>query len=95
MIGRRLKLARVAAGLSLDDLETKFCGSMNAQAIGKFERDLSMPDSGVLIALAAALGVSADYLIGCERMAFYPVMSRENKFSASRKKLGSNLRLCT
>ena len=37
---------------------------MTAPEIGKYERDESMPSSGVLIALAEALGVSVEYLTG-------------------------------
>ena len=64
MIGTRLKLARSAAGLSLRGLEEEIGNRVTAQAIGKYERGESMPSSGVLIALADALGVSVDYLAG-------------------------------
>ena len=47
MIGRRLKLARTAAGLSLGGLEDAIESLVTAQAIGKYERDESMPGSGV------------------------------------------------
>ena len=60
MIGKRLKLARSAAGLSLRGLERRIENRVTAQAIGKYERDESMPSSGVLIALATALEVSVD-----------------------------------
>ena len=68
MIGQRLKLARAAAGLSLRDLEEKIGNRVTAQAIGKYERNESMPSSGVLIALASALDVSEDYLVGDQDM---------------------------
>ena len=57
MIGRRLKFARAAAGLSLRGLEARIGGRVTAQAIGKYERNEceSMPGSGVLIAPAQAL----------------------------------------
>ena len=64
MIGRRLKVARAAAGLSLRDLEARIGGRVTAQAISKYERDESVPGSGVLIALADALHVSVDHLTG-------------------------------
>lgn len=63
MIGARLKLARAAADLSLRELATAIDGLVTAQAIGKYERDEAMPGSRVLLALAGALGVSADYLL--------------------------------
>ena len=64
MIGRRLKVARAAAGLSLRDLEARIGGRVTAQAISKYERDESVPGSAVLIALADALHVSVDHLTG-------------------------------
>jgi Zn-dependent peptidase ImmA (M78 family) len=63
MIGKRLKLARSASGLSLRELEDRLGGLVSAQAIGKYERDEMMPGSEVFIALARALSVSEDYLL--------------------------------
>ena len=63
MIGNRIKLARRKAGLSLRGLSTAMRGKVTAQAIGKYERHEDVPSSGVLIALAAALGVSVAYLL--------------------------------
>ena len=55
MIGRRLRVARAAAGLSLRALEARIGRRVTAQAISKYERDETVPGSGVLIALADAL----------------------------------------
>jgi len=63
MIGRRLKLSRSIAGLSLRDLSDKIQNLVSAQAIGRYERDEMMPGSKVLIALAQVLGVSVNYLV--------------------------------
>ncbi len=63
MIGKRLRLAREALGLSLRDLEAAIQNQVTAQAIGKYERDESMPSSGVLLALAEALRVSPEFLL--------------------------------
>lgn len=63
MIGMRLKQARDALGLSLRDLEGAIQSRVTAQAIGKYERNESMPSSGVLLALARALRVSPEYLM--------------------------------
>ena len=86
MIGSRLKLARSAAGLSLRALERRISGRVTAQAIGKYERNESMPGSGVLIALAKALGVSVEYLtsaqdLGLEAVEFRttPIVSRREE----------------
>ena len=64
MIGQRLKLARAAAGLTQRALEAGIGRRVTAEAISKYERNETMPGSGVLMALAAALDVSVDYLVG-------------------------------
>ena len=84
MIGRRLKLARTATGLSLSGLEHAIGNLVTAQAMGGYERDESVPDSGVLIALADALGVSVDYLIGDQEMELEAIDFRK-KASASKR----------
>lgn len=84
MIGRRLKLARAAAGLSLRDLADEIENLVTAQAIGKYERDESMPGSTVLIALADVLDVSVDYLVGDQEMELEAVDFRK-KASASKR----------
>lgn len=63
MIGIRLKRVREALGLSLRDLEAKIQGLVTAQAIGKYERNESMPGSTVLLALSRALEVSPEFLL--------------------------------
>ncbi len=63
MIGNRLKRARESKGLSLRELEACIKGRVSAQAIGRYERDEMMPSSTVLLALADALEVSAEYLL--------------------------------
>lgn len=85
MIGQRLKLARAAAGLSLRELENRIGNRVTAQAIGKYERDESMPSSGVLIALADALGVSVDYLVGDQEMVLEGVEFRKKKITSKRE----------
>jgi len=63
VIGERLKLARKKAGLSLDKLVVAINGMVSKQAISKYERDLMMPDTTVLVALSRALDVSIEYLL--------------------------------
>ena len=81
MIGRRLRQARSAAGLSLRDLETRIGKRVTAQAINKYERDESMPSSGVLITLAGALDVSVDYLTGDPEIVLDAVEFRKKKLT--------------
>lgn len=84
MIGSRLKLARTAAGLSLRELAQAMDDRVTAQAIGKYERDEAMPSSGVLLALASALGVTVDYLLSDNTISLESVDFRK-KPTASRR----------
>lgn len=85
MIGHKLKVARVAAGLSLRDLSEAIGGRVTAQAIGKYERDEDMPSSGVLLALAQALKVSEDYLLSDEELVLESVEFRKKPSSSARE----------
>ena len=84
MIGKRLKLARTAAGLSLRGLAAVIEQRVSAQAIGKYERDETMPGSGVLIALADALHTSVDYLLGDPDLLLDDLKFRKNAFTSKR-----------
>src|SRR5689334_15220351 len=84
MIGKRLLLARAAAGLSLRDLEGKIENLVTAQAIGKYERNESMPSSKVLLALARALEVSEDYLLGSAEIELEAIEFRKKTISTKR-----------
>ncbi len=81
MIGRRLKLARRASGLSLRALQQRIESLVTAQAIGKYERDESMPSSDVLLALARALGVTVEYLVGDGDLVLQGVDFRKRAFA--------------
>jgi Zn-dependent peptidase ImmA (M78 family)/DNA-binding XRE family transcriptional regulator len=59
MIGERLKIARRAAGLSLEALGARV--GVSKMAISKYERGLDMPGSTVLLGLARELGVKTEY----------------------------------
>jgi Zn-dependent peptidase ImmA (M78 family)/DNA-binding XRE family transcriptional regulator len=85
MIGKRLKLARAAAGLSLRDLADKIENRVSAQQIGKYERDEDVPGSGVLIALSHALGVSVDYLVGDQEMVLDGVEFRKKQITSKKE----------
>ncbi len=68
MIADRIRLARRKAGLSLRDLAAAMDHKVTAQAIGKYERGEDIPSSGVLMALAKALGVSVSYLMDTQEL---------------------------
>ena len=59
MIGERIQQARKASGFSMRDLAEK--AGISAMAISKYENNKSTPSSGVLLALAKALGVRTEY----------------------------------
>lgn len=64
MFGKRLRLARRKAGLSMNALAARVTPKVTAQAISKYESGKMMPSSAVLIGLGKALGVSLDFLMG-------------------------------
>ena len=84
MIGIRLKLARTAAGLSLRDLAAAIDHLVTAQAIGKYERNETMPGSDILIALADALHTSVEYLLGDPDLVLEDLEFRKNAFTTKR-----------
>ena len=84
MIGKRLKLARTAGGLSLRGLAAAIGHRVSAQAIGKYERDEAMPGSGVLVALADALQSTVDYLLGDPDLVLDDLEFRKNAFTSKR-----------
>ena len=61
MIGKRLKRARAAAGLSMAELGER--AGVSANMIKKYEHDESMPDSVVYRKLRQELGVPRGYLM--------------------------------
>lgn len=85
MIGHRLKASRFAAGLTLRDLAARIDNRVTAQAISKYEHDETMPSSGVLIALAAALDVPVDYLASDREMALEAIEFRRKKLTGHRE----------
>jgi Zn-dependent peptidase ImmA (M78 family)/DNA-binding XRE family transcriptional regulator len=60
-LGARLKMARRMAGISQRDLAD--AAGVSAMAISKYERDMDVPGSAVLIRLVQALGVKVEFLL--------------------------------
>ena len=60
--GQNIARLRIAAGLSVKDLQDIF-GFANPQAIYKWQNGLCLPTLDNLVILAAALGVSLDEII--------------------------------
>lgn len=61
---QRLKEIRETRGLSVEQLASKTGDLVTAEAISKYEKGSSMPNSSVVVALALALDVDADYFFG-------------------------------
>jgi len=85
MIGKRLQLARKAAGMSLRDLEAKVDKLVSAQALSKYERDEMMPGSDVLAAMARALNVPESYLLGQNDLTLESVEFRKNTITSKKE----------
>ena len=84
-VGQRIRVSRRACGLSLRDLEAQIDNRVTAQAISKYERDESMPSSGVLIALSDALGVPVDYLASDGDIHLEAIDFRKKRFTSRRE----------
>ena len=85
MIGKRLKLAREAAGLSLRELEAVLQKLVSAQAIGKYERDEMMPSSSVLLGLSKALKVSPEFLLSTQEVELAGVDFRKSASAVAKE----------
>jgi Zn-dependent peptidase ImmA (M78 family)/transcriptional regulator with XRE-family HTH domain len=84
MIGLRLRRARLGAKLSLRELSSAMSGIVTAQAIGRYENNVMMPSSNVLIALSKALGVTAEYLLGDDQVVVQGVAFRRGANQAEK-----------
>ena len=75
-IGERIKQARHMRGLNQREL-AKGAG-VSAQAISKYERDLDVPGSGVLIRLSKALGVGIEFFVRPQKVTKITPIYREH-----------------
>lgn len=63
LIGARLRQARLAAGLSLEELASKLKRPLTKQTLSKYETNKTEPSTSTLIELAKALGVKPSFLL--------------------------------
>lgn len=63
MIGQRLRMARAAARISIEELEARLGREITAATLVRYESDEIMPTSSVLLALARILDVSVSFLL--------------------------------
>lgn len=85
MIGKRLALARRAAGMSLRDLAAAIDKRVSAQALSKYERDEMMPGSDVLAAIVKALKVPESYLLGLNELKLEAMEFRKNQITSKKE----------
>ena len=62
LLGEKIRELRIRQGLSQEALATRL--GVSRQAVSKWEKNLSYPDTENLLALAALFGVSGDELAG-------------------------------
>jgi Zn-dependent peptidase ImmA (M78 family)/transcriptional regulator with XRE-family HTH domain len=82
IVAKRLKSARLMAGLSLRELSEKIGNAVSYNAIAKYEKAEMMPDSKVLLVLSRALHVKPDYFFRPYSVEIQDIAFRK------RKKLG-------
>lgn len=61
IFGRRLSQARQMRGLSMEELGNSLTPAISRQAINKYEKGRTLPDSRMLLSFGAVLGVRPDY----------------------------------
>lgn len=83
--GRRLRLARLAAGLSLRQLAVAIDHAVSAQAIGQYERGRMLPGSQVALRLAEALAVPLGYLLSPQPLRLQAVEFRRRNVLPARQ----------
>lgn len=79
IFAKRLKSARLMAGMSMDTLCSRIGNKVSKQSISKYESGKMMPDSTTLLAMANALNIDVDYL-------FRPYLFEMDDFKVSFRK---------
>lgn len=77
MDGDRLRVLRLARGMSLDDLAAATNAIVSKQMLSRYERGLSVPTPRVVTALAKSLGVPVSRLLSGSRLVVKPVAYRK------------------
>lgn len=85
IFSKRLKSARILAGMSQDDLVKKIDRLVSKNAISKYEKGEMLPDSNVLIQLAKALNVKPDYFFRSYNVEIEKIEFRKKKKLGTKK----------
>lgn len=81
--GQRFQNLRKEKGLTQEDIAEKV--NISAQAVSKWENDISFPDVAILLELAEMLGVSVDFLLGKKMEVQAQVSEKANKEEISKR----------
>lgn len=80
--GQRFQRLRKAKGLTQEDIANKI--NISAQAVSKWENDLTSPDISVLAELSVMLGVTLDELLGKETLQKAEILPPEERRDISK-----------
>ncbi len=75
MVSEKIKTFRTQKGFSQEELAVKL--GVVRQTVSKWEKGLSVPDSQMLVSLAAELGVSVGFLLGEDESDDLPIENNE------------------
>ena len=75
--GQRFTRLRKDSGLTQEYIANKF--NISAQAVSKWENDISLPDITILPDLSELFGVTIDELLGKEKHVIATMLKEENK----------------
>lgn len=78
MIGARIRQARLAACLSLEELAAKLDRTLSKQALSKYETDKAEPSTSTVMDLARALGVKPSFFFESPKIAVTWVAFRKH-----------------
>lgn len=84
--GRRLRLSRLTAGLSLRQLAAAIDHAVSAQAIGQYEQGRMLPGSNIALKLAEALAVPLAYLVSPRHLRLEAVEFRRQSALPTRQR---------
>lgn len=87
IFGRRLNQARQMKGLSMDELGNALNPTVTRQAIYKYEKGQTMPDSRMLLAFGEVLGVKPEYFFRPFTVEVDRIMFRKNAKFAEKKSI--------
>ena len=80
--GARFTRLRKEKGFTQEDIATKF--NISAQAVSKWENDLTCPDISILLELADMLGVTVDELLGRKKEDITKFVESKDNFDVNK-----------